>query len=598
MRRYSLTGFTIALTLAVSLVMGTSGAQAVVVDMSPGAAGLPSVTYPTDQGSYYGVALVPQTRSNLVGAGIPVVTSNAPCTDPALTSDLFLPSNGLCWHSGGSVVHGNETFALVWQPIPYKQYAAPYVEQFLRDVADGSGTLTSPYAETTQYMDPSGRVGNTSLYSGGYSDATAYPANGCTNSEGNPICLTDAQLKPELAAMVAQNRLAGRIQPGYTPLLVLITPPGVEVCLDAAAHLCSANSDSTHVPAQFCSYHSQFTDPVSGVAFAYVVQPWTALTKCDEPDVPVLTGVVATQTWANNMGARLVSPLSQAEIATLVNPGLNGWFALDGSEVNDNGGCMPVKDLDTVTVGHSPQNPYYLQGEFNNGGAIVNDPFSPPCAPNVGLDPNFVVPSPINNGDVVEFDGSEPHSTLLVPRANFRWDFGDGTTAVGPSAVHSFAKGGTYTVTLQVTDRGGNVATISHQAVVLGPGSTPVTPPPPKKTRMQAHMQLMPQGLRAVLRTGVAIRVTCNEPANGIVTLSISRNAAKRANIRAGRGKTVVIGRGTTSGIKDGTVSLHLRLSRATAAKLRPLTHVNLTVRLALVAAGKDHVAIVAAGRY
>ena len=56
------------------------------------------------------------------------------------TSDMFLPTTGLCSH-GGAVIHKNETFALVWDPNPHRDWAAGYVEQFLRDVADGSGTL-------------------------------------------------------------------------------------------------------------------------------------------------------------------------------------------------------------------------------------------------------------------------------------------------------------------------------------------------------------------------------------------------------------------------------------------------------------------------
>ena len=62
------------------------------------------------------------------------------CSDPALTSDFTLPGDGLCSH-GGPVAHANETFALVWDPraATAHDYAAPYVEQFLRDVADGSG---------------------------------------------------------------------------------------------------------------------------------------------------------------------------------------------------------------------------------------------------------------------------------------------------------------------------------------------------------------------------------------------------------------------------------------------------------------------------
>ena len=246
----------IALTLA-SLFVAVSGAQAVVVDV--GAAGR------------FGVALVPGSSR----AGLTTVSSAAPCSDPWLSSDLggpVLPNNGLCWHGGG-VIHNDETFDLAWDPLR-RDWATTrdYVEQFLRDVANGTGTLTSPYALTTQYRDPIGRAGNASAYGGGCIDygqvggsscqfgntdgtgpGNPYPTSDCPvtgvnqfheevdggfDSVPNDICLTDAKLKSELATMIAQEGLIGHIQRDV-PLLVLMTPPGVE--LDAAGTVCSAN---------------------------------------------------------------------------------------------------------------------------------------------------------------------------------------------------------------------------------------------------------------------------------------------------------------------------------------------------------------------
>jgi PKD repeat protein len=210
---------------------------------------------------------------------------------------------------------------------------------------------------------------------------------------------------------------------------------------------------------------------------------------------------------------------------------------------------------------------------------------------------------------VVQFDGAESRSTLLVPRSNFSWSFGDGTSAVGPSAVHSFTRGGTYTVTLKVIDRGGNVATSTQQVVVLGPGGQIVPPsvaPPtaqPGKSStthpaLSVRVALAPQGLKGILRSGVALNVTTNQSANGILTLSIPRSAAKRAHISAGHSSSVVIGRGTVSGIHSGSNHLHVHLPKATAAKLKRLGHVTLTFRLTLVAQGGHRITVDAAGHY
>ncbi len=601
------------LTVLSTLIMSAGSGKAVVVDMNPGASGAPSVSYPTDQGSYYGVALVPGTRANLGPAGVPTVNSSGPCEDPWLSGDLggpLLPSNGICWHDGGSVLHSNETFALPWDPNPDKDYAAPYVEQFLRDVADGSGTLSSPYAAVTQYNDATGRAGNSSVYGGGFEDQTAYPGNGCTVSGThhydlvgnsyedvpNDVCLTDAQLRNELDAMVVHDGIASRVQPGHAPLLVLLTPPGVETCLDGAGHLCSANSDSTRVPAQFCSYHSQIN--VGGVEYEYLVQPWSTQTGCDEPDVTPIPNPVDPSQLATLQGMRLVSPLSQAQLATIADPGLNGWFALNGSEINDNE-CTPIdQQLDKVTVGNSAQNPYFLQREFSNAGVIVNSPNSYPCTPNVVLQASFVVPSAVDAGDVVDFDGSESPASLLVPNANYSWNFGDGVTAVGPSVEHSYGRGGAYTVSLTVTDRGGNVSTLRQTVTVLGPSGQIVVPPRSPLSVFEARLQLLPEGLRTVLRHGIALRVSSNSRAAGVATVLISRSAARKAHIHYGHSSTVVIGRGTVSGVKNGVVHLHLKFSRSMVAKLKRLHHVSLTVRLSLVAAGNRRLTLDAAGRY
>jgi hypothetical protein len=604
------------LALAASMVFGATAAQAVVVDMgSPGAGA--SVPYnAANVNSYYGVEMVAGTKSTLATAGYPAVSSNAPCTDPALTSDLTLAPTGLCSH-GGPVIHADETFALTWDPNPHSDYASHYVEQFLRDVADGSGTFSNPFALTPQYTDSTGRAAYSSLFGGGYYDAGSYPASGCPvsgtdvlaqqpdgtlNDSPNDVCLTDAQLRVELGKMVAQNGILGRTQPGHQPLLTLLTPPGVVVCLDSAGKVCSNNSDPASAPAQFCSYHAQAV--IDGDLLQYVVQPWSSLSgagDCDEPDAPQFTGALTASELVTLMGSRLVGPLSEGMISAIVNPSLNGWFALDGSEAADNG-CVPLTDkLDQVTVGSSGQNPYFLQRDFNNGGALINNPFAPGCAGGVVLQPSFVVPSAVNEGDVVQFDGSKSPTALVTSRAKYVWNLGDGTVAYGPSLTHQYTKGGVYTVTLTMTDRGGNVASASQTITVLGAnGSQPVTKAngATSKGRLSLHMQLMPQSFISMLRNGVAVRVTSNEAADGLATLSIPRRDADRAGLSHGHGRPVVIGRGTISHVANGTGTLHLRISRKIAAKLKRLHHTTVTVRLALIGSSGARSAIDAAGRY
>lgn len=594
----------ILVTLLAALLAVAGSAQAVVVAPSAGGA---SVAFgAAGSGTEYGVAMAPGTRNALATAKVPTVTSAAPCIDPFLSSDLTLHSFGLCSH-GGSVIHANETFALTWDANhAYWPTTLNYVEQFLRNVADGSGTLSSPYALTSQYQDATGRAGNDSVYGGGCIDEGSaggftcsfgntsgagagedFPASGCPVTGASQVCLTDAQIQDELSTLAGRSALLGRLTAGHSPLLVLLTPPGAEVCLTAAGSVCSINGGSQ---AQFCSYHGAMT--IGGTQVAYVVQPWNGVSACDEPDAPKIPQNPDAAVLQTDMGIRLVSPLSQSELAAITDPFFAGWFALDGSEINDNG-CAPLgQGLDSVSVGGTS---YFLQREFNNGGAIYSNPYALPCAPLVLLQPTFVVPSAVKPGDVVQFDGSTSVTSLVIPRGNYFWDYGDGTTAVGPSVEHAYKAPGLYTVKLTAVDRGANVATVAREITVLGQaGPTPSGQTP----GLAARVQLLPQGLRSLLRSGVSLRITSNQPASGMATLSISRSAAHSAHLRMGSGRSVVIGRGTVASVTNGVTYLRIRIAHAMASKLAHLRHLTLSVRMLLITADRGHVAVDAAGNY
>jgi hypothetical protein len=231
----------------------------------------------------------------------------------------------------------------------------------------------------------------------------------------------------------------------------------------------------------------------------------------------------------------------------------------------------------------------------------LNHRGSPPSA--------FVGPSAVNQGDVIALDASMGPRQLGVPATSYRWSFGDGTTAVGPSVEHAYAQARTRTVKLEVTGRAGSVSgytqtvqvlrsqvarasTASDSATGVAAGTNSSQP------ALQVRLLLMPQSLAGVLRSGLAARVTSNQTVAGFAFVSISPAAAKRAHIDAGRGPSVVIGRGTISRVGAGTATMRLHLANVTVAKLKPLAHVTLTVRLALVAATGDQLAIDTAGQY
>jgi len=67
--------------------------------------------------------------------------------------------------------------------------------------------------------------------------------------------------------------------------------------------------------------------------------------------------------------------------------------------------------------------------------------------------------------------------------AGYRWTFGDGSAAVTTqNASHTYAAGGTYTVTLQVTDNRGATNSSSQSVTVTAPNSAPVVNAGPDAT--------------------------------------------------------------------------------------------------------------------
>ncbi|HEX6458833.1 MAG TPA: PKD domain-containing protein [Thermoleophilaceae bacterium] len=79
--------------------------------------------------------------------------------------------------------------------------------------------------------------------------------------------------------------------------------------------------------------------------------------------------------------------------------------------------------------------------------------------------PSFsATPNPAAPGKVVAFNGSGSTDDGTI--TNYSWNFGDGGSASGPTATHSYAKPGTYTAALTVRDDYGLSAVATHAITV------------------------------------------------------------------------------------------------------------------------------------
>ena len=265
------------------------------------------------------------------------------------------------------------------------------------------------------------------------------------------------------------------------------------------------------------------------------------------------------------------------------------------------------------------------------------------CVGGLGLVPRFTSPNPVKSEELVGFDGmgstvSEierasfgPSGPPTTTYATFAWNFGDGTpevTGFAPGApkceapwlspcagstFHAYTYGGIYTVTLMITDVGGNVSQVTHQVTVVGPpppspsvssgtgspgssapGSSSGSGPGsgagngttiiPKPT---AAATIAKQSLRGALRRGIAVRYSVNEKVTGHFEVLIASALAHKLGITgapatglpAGTPPQLVIGRALLVTTKGGTSTIRVKLSKKTSARLKRVHSVPLMLR-------------------
>ena len=136
----------------------------------------------------------------------------------------------------------------------------------------------------------------------------------------------------------------------------------------------------------------------------------------------------------------------------------------------------------TTGTGATVSHPYAAAGTYpvtltvtDDGGrtATVTQPVTVSAAPAPNVAPTAAFTA-TTSGLTATVDGSastDGDGTVV----DSAWDFGDGGSAAGPTATHTYATPGSYTVVLTVTDDDGATDTESQTVTVSAPG--PVAPP-------------------------------------------------------------------------------------------------------------------------
>ena len=210
---------------------------------------------------------------------------SGPSCDPTSPLGAFPP---LLW-GGGPVMSGHVTITpIYWEPNGYfnpSRYRN-LINQYLADVAAGSGSNTNVYSTALEYPGSNG--------SGTYDIARGTPlrdhnplpkGQGCSvgkldtsgiyaDGSGYTACLDDAQITAEIQNVITANNLP---QNDYLHEYVMLTPKHVESCFYPGnttnkKNVCTIN----HYPsAGYCAYHTMFGPnyPVSGTVYANMPFP-------------------------------------------------------------------------------------------------------------------------------------------------------------------------------------------------------------------------------------------------------------------------------------------------------------------------------------
>jgi hypothetical protein len=350
----------------------------------------------------------------------------------------------------------------------------------------------------------------------------------------------------------------------------------------------------------------------------------------------------------------IINQIAVEQQNIMTDPLLNAWQDSGGNEATDEcrnffapavGGEPPLPGSRAGNLSNQSfsEGKYYLNDAFNLAALRLTYP-GVPCLTAVALEPKFTAPSTVNVGEIVGFDGMESnislnsgidYSSTGSPTANyptFSWNFGDGSPVVSgyapgsppcatpwlsPCAAgvfHSYTYGGTYTVTLTVTDIAGNTATRTGQVVVIGP-----PPPPPPSAAGSggagttgagaggttgggssstaggvtvplpvAAAGVISHSLRSTLRKGLVVRYSVNEQVAGRFEVLLAQALARHLGINgplavglpAGTPPQVVIAKAVLVTTAAGRSAVTIQFSKRTASRLARMHKVTLMLRL------------------
>jgi hypothetical protein len=384
--------------------------------------------------------------------------------------------------------------------------------------------------------------------------------------------------------------------------------------------------------------------------------------KCVSPDGGCDTGLADL----------IVNQISVEQQNIVTDPLLNGWQDPSGNEATDecrdvfayvlggNVGAQEGSFSGTLFNEALSGDDYYLNDAFNLAGLKTSYPAAT-CLTGVSLEPQFTTPNTINVNEIVGFDGMESNISLAAETVfspsgephtgypTYTWNFGDGSAPVvgfapgaplvnspgvspcgapqweapcAASAYHSYKYGGTYEVTLTITDVGGNTGSVKEPVTIVGPPEpkpepTPIPTPAPAPaptpstsapsgsgssgssggsggtgtTTTPAPVlgaSVTSKSLKKALSSGLPVRYSTNEQVAGNIEVLLTSSTAKRLGIKgmtatglpAGTPKSIVVGTAVLVTTKAGQGTIRVKFTSRAAARLKGVHKLKVTLRL------------------
>lgn len=383
--------------------------------------------------------------------------------------------------------------------------------------------------------------------------------------------------------------------------------------------------------------------------------------------------------WDEGLADLIVGQIGIEQQDTVTDPLLNGWHDSAGNEVTDEcrnsfftAGGSAEANLFTLAGTLSNQSfggrSYYLNDAYNLAARRLPYPGAT-CLDGISLDPKFTAPSPVNAGETVAFDGMEsditldaavsygPNEEVESNYATYTWDFGDGSTPVtgyapgassqqtpagspcaqpwlSPCAAtvfHSYQYGGTYDVTLTVTDVGGNSTSFTQPISVIGPARPSSAPvggtggtgssggsggasapagaalggaPGPAGGGSPGGagggtstlgiptlgQSVLSRSLKKATSLGLAVHYVVDQQVAGQVEVLLASSTAAKLGIKArsafglprGYPRSVVVGHAVLVTTRGGQGTVRIRFAKAIARKLAKAHRLLLTLRYVL----------------